>query len=149
MTVSEQDQASKALELLRRYVDMEDRFLSHNRPWLLQPEEVIAGTLYAEARKLLELPILELKPASDSDDHQHCPTCICGRRAPVQGDDTHGSGSISYREHLQAHSGYTARFGSGCQSTERLAAPSGFSYSELLMFLGHEPKTWQPEIKED
>lgn len=36
----------------------------------------------------------------------HCPTCICGRRAPVQADERRGKGpgSVAWEEHLQAWS---------------------------------------------
>ena len=75
----------------------------------------------------------------------HCPTCICGRRAPVQGTEAlkKGPGSIAWEEHLLAWSAYDARYRCG-QSAERLAERGGFSYGELVEFLGHEPKTWAP-----
>ena len=75
----------------------------------------------------------------------HCPTCICGRRAPVQGERTlpRGPGSITWEEHLLAWSGYAARYGTG-QSAERIAERAGFGYDELTEFLGHEPTTWRP-----
>jgi len=75
----------------------------------------------------------------------HCATCICGKRAPVQADREHGkgAGSIAWSEHLEAYSGYQHRYGSG-QTAERLAERGGFSYGELLTFLGREPKTWVP-----
>lgn len=86
------------------------------------------------------------------------------RRAPVQGDSVHElgfshparvswesregrvarpAGTISWDEHLRAWDGYASRFG-GDQSAERLAERGGFSYGELVMFLGHEPETWEP-----
>lgn len=75
----------------------------------------------------------------------HCPTCTCGRRAPVQGSREHNKpdGSISWEEHLLAYEVYAARYGSS-QSAERIAERGGFSWSELLLFLGCEPKTWKP-----
>jgi len=75
----------------------------------------------------------------------HCPTCICGRRAPVQASRKlgKGPGSISWAEHLQTYAGYSAQYGSG-QSAERMAERGGFGYGELIMFLGHEPTTWDP-----
>jgi len=77
--------------------------------------------------------------------NKHCETCICGRRAPVQNDREHkkGPGSISWDEHLKAHSGYVAKWGAQ-QTAERLAERGGFSYGELVDFLGYEPKTWEP-----
>jgi hypothetical protein len=76
---------------------------------------------------------------------EHCETCICGRRAPVQANRElkKGPGTIAWAEHLEAYSGYSARYGSG-QSAERLAERAGFCYGELVEFLGHEPKTWVP-----
>jgi hypothetical protein len=76
---------------------------------------------------------------------QHCPTCICGKRAPVQRSDLHGKGpgSVEWSEHLLAWSGYDAKWHSG-QSAERIAERGGFSYGELLDYLGREPATWEP-----
>lgn len=75
---------------------------------------------------------------------RHCPTCICGRRAPVQGDyNGRGPGSISWAEHLLAHAGYVSRYGSQ-QTAERVAERGGFSYGELVEFLGREPTSWTP-----
>lgn len=83
----------------------------------------------------------------------HCPTCICGKRAPVQSDAIFnaadrsvrrtGPGSIAWAEHLQAHAAYRAICGSS-QSADRIAERGGFSYGELVEFLGREPETWQP-----
>lgn len=75
----------------------------------------------------------------------HCPTCICGRRAPVQRSEAYkrGPGTISWEEHLLAWSAYDARYRSD-QSAERLAERGGFSYGELVEFLGREPATWAP-----
>lgn len=81
---------------------------------------------------------------------QHCRTCVCGRRAPVQGDSNrpraerrHGDGTVAWSEHLEAYAVYSARYGTS-QSAERLAERAGFGYDELVALLGHEPKTWQP-----
>ena len=84
-------------------------------------------------------------------DEKHCPTCICGRRAPMQEDEGlprnnpnwHGPGTIAWSEHLLAFSAYATRYGED-QSAERLAQRGGFGYGELLMFLGREPTTWEP-----
>lgn len=83
-------------------------------------------------------------------ESKHCPTCICGRRAPVQSDEgkpkdqqKRGPGTIAWIEHLTAWSAYAAKYGTG-QSAERLAERGGFGYGELIMFLGHEPTTWEP-----
>lgn len=75
----------------------------------------------------------------------HCDTCICGKRAPVQGDAEHkkAAGSISWDEHLRAWSAYAAKYGRS-QTAERLAERGGFSYGELVAFLGVPPSTWSP-----
>lgn len=76
--------------------------------------------------------------------HCECPTCICGKRAPVQGDSgSKGPGSIAWSEHLLAWSGYAARYGTE-QSAERIAERGGFGWGELLFFLGRVPETWEP-----
>lgn len=74
----------------------------------------------------------------------HCHTCICGRRAPVQGDRKlkRGPGTISWEEHLQAWTVYDAEYRCG-QSAETIADRCGFSFGELTEFLGHEPTTWR------
>lgn len=76
---------------------------------------------------------------------RHCETCICGRRAPVQANRELGKapGTIAWTEHLEAWNGYASKYGSS-QSAERMAERGGFCYGELIMFLGHEPKTWTP-----
>ena len=71
------------------------------------------------------------------------------RRAPVQGHWTIGSkdrrkpGTIAWWEHVEAWTEYASRYGRS-QSAERIAERSGFGYDELIMFLGHEPTTWEP-----
>jgi hypothetical protein len=77
---------------------------------------------------------------------KHCETCICGRRAPVQGERElkKGPGTIAWEEHLRAWSAYDAKWRCG-QTAERLAERGGFSYGELVEFLGGEPKTWVPQ----
>lgn len=81
-------------------------------------------------------------------EEKHCDTCICGRRAPVQGDvygvkGGRGAGSIAWSEHLLAYTGYAREFGRS-QTADRLADRGGFSYAELVRYLGREPTTWQP-----
>jgi hypothetical protein len=51
------------------------------------------------------------------------------------------AGTISWEEHEEAWRAYDAKYRCG-QSAERIAERAGFSYSELRMFLGHEPRTW-------
>jgi hypothetical protein len=81
------------------------------------------------------------------------------RLAPVQGEDRNEDGSapsprprdgwvvkpgrISWSEHLEAFEAYAEQHGRE-QGPERMAERGGFSYYELLMFLGHQPKTWEP-----
>jgi hypothetical protein len=81
-------------------------------------------------------------------EHANCPTCICGRRAPVQANHRlkKGPGTIAWAEHVEAYGAYSARYGHS-QSAERLAERGGFCYGELCDFLGHEPKTW--EVRRD
>lgn len=75
----------------------------------------------------------------------HCPTCVCGRRAPVQGEsrrDGRGlkpAGTVAWWEHEKAWEPYGARYS---QSAERIAERSGFGYWEMTDLLGHEPTTW-------
>ena len=85
------------------------------------------------------------------------------RRAPVQGDimfyssesgslrkrwvaktgrDPMPAGSISWEEHEEAWREYTKRYGKG-QSAERIAERHGFTYGELLLFLGRAPSSWK------
>lgn len=79
----------------------------------------------------------------------HCPSCTCGKRAPVQGEPfehgkrPRGPGTVTWAEHMEAYSGYSARYGTS-QSAQRLAERGGFGYSELTELLGHEPITWLP-----
>lgn len=66
------------------------------------------------------------------------------RRAPVQGDrGVIGRGTVSWDEHCEAWREYAKKYGS-YQSAERIAERAGFSYGELVMFLGHASKTWEP-----
>ena len=81
---------------------------------------------------------------------KHCATCICGRRAPVQGTSyankgnvRKGPGTIAWSEHLLAWSDYALRYGTG-QSAERMAERGGFDWLDLCDHLGHEPTTWEP-----
>ncbi len=76
---------------------------------------------------------------------QHdCPTCICGKRAPVQGEhgkDRRAAGTVTWEEYLEAYAVYAGRYGTR-QSPERLAERMGFGYKEITDLLGHEPTTW-------
>jgi len=95
---------------------------------------------------------------------KHCPTCVCGRRAPVQGDyerycdyewakqkigrEPKGPGTISWAEHELAWAEYARQYGES-QSAERMAERGGFGYGELLMYLRREPTTWAPRGRGD
>ncbi len=81
---------------------------------------------------------------------RHCETCICGRRAPVQGNrhlpagqPGHGPGTVAWAEHLLAWGGYASQYGRG-QSAETMAHRGGFSFGELTEYLGRPPSTWEP-----
>lgn len=77
-------------------------------------------------------------------EHKECPTCICGKRAPVQrGGAKIVNGTIAWVEHLEAFDGYAARYGTQ-QSAERIAERGGFGYDELLLYLKRAPTTWEP-----
>ena len=80
----------------------------------------------------------------------HCPTCTCGKRAPVQGSPKVpkgqpgcGPGTVSWAEHELAWGAYDREYRSG-QSAARMAERGGFSYYELNEFLGRAPATWRP-----
>lgn len=77
---------------------------------------------------------------------EHCETCICGRRAPVQAESSlkrgeKPAGTISWAEFEEAYAAYAVLYGRS-QSAERLAERAGFGYWELTDLLGHEPTTW-------
>lgn len=95
-----------------------------------------------------------------------CPHCICGRRAPVQrsdfmldangqrtetrlkvGDPGFVAGSITWEEHEKAWADYDRRYPG--QSAQRTAERGGFSYSELVIYLGRRPETWSPMGNEE
>jgi hypothetical protein len=85
-----------------------------------------------------------------NDDEKHCESCICGKRAPVQGEHfmraptgrkAVPAGTVSWSEHLEAYEAYAVRFGKS-QSADRLAERGGFGYWEITDLLGHEPTTW-------
>ena len=83
-------------------------------------------------------------------EHEICATCICGRRAAVQGNSRipkgqpgHGPGTIAWAEHELAWSTYAARYGR-TQSAQRIHERAGFCYLELTDFLGRAPETWVP-----
>ena len=74
----------------------------------------------------------------------HCPTCTCGRRAPLQGESQPNPvprGTISWAEHLECHAAYAVHHPG--QSAERMAERGGFGWREFVNFTGHEPKSWR------
>lgn len=87
-----------------------------------------------------------------SREHE-CPTCICGRRAPVQSGYQRGlprtrdtykpPGTITWSEHLEVWAAYAAQYGTD-QSAERLAERGGFGYYEAEEMLGRALTTWEP-----
>jgi len=84
-------------------------------------------------------------------EHENCPSCICGKRAPVQGGDHgipngapgYGAGTISWAEHELAYATYARDHGRD-QSAQRIADRGGFGYAELVEYLGRPPETWAP-----
>lgn len=82
-------------------------------------------------------------PLADALAHDYA------RRAPVQGDYNRATrsyeraGSIAWSEHLKAWEGYARRFGRD-QSADRIAERGGFSFAEVVEYLGREPTTWGP-----
>jgi hypothetical protein len=88
----------------------------------------------------------EVEGDTETELVKHCATCICGRRAPVQGTYQGAlkkvPGTIAWNEYLLAYADYNRRYPG--QSAERLVERGGFDYWELTEHLGHEPKTWEP-----
>jgi hypothetical protein len=63
-------------------------------------------------------------------------------RIPVQRDTIYTkSGTILWFEHVEAWRKYAEKFGHS-QSAKRIAERGGFSYFELVSFLGHNPRTF-------
>ena len=52
------------------------------------------------------------------------------------------AGSITWEEHEKAWADYGRRYPG--QSAQRMAERGGFSYSELVLYLGRPPETWSP-----
>jgi hypothetical protein len=71
---------------------------------------------------------------------------VMEKRAVVQGGWITGRkpGTISWSEHISAWKVYNKKWNSG-QSAERINERGGFSYDELVDYLGHDPKTWRPQ----
>lgn len=69
--------------------------------------------------------------------HPDCPTCACGKRAPVQ-----PGGSISWAEHEAAWTAYARDNGTGL-SADAVAERGGFTIGQVTQFLGREPKSWR------
>lgn len=61
----------------------------------------------------------------------------------VQADKKKPCGTVSWKEHYEAYASYSKKYGKS-QSADRIAERGGFSYGELVLFLGREPETWKP-----
>lgn len=71
------------------------------------------------------------------------------RRAPVPAVSfprPRPAGTVAWSEHLAAWDGLKARRGSVAagRDAEAVAAEGGFTYEELVEYLGYAPKTWLP-----
>jgi len=68
------------------------------------------------------------------------------RRAPIQGDlrrpDTCPYGTVAWSEFLEAYEKY--KRSGGFQTPTRIVEQGGFSYKELMQFLGRTPETFKP-----
>jgi len=53
------------------------------------------------------------------------------------------AGTVAWWEHEKAWEAYAAEYGR-MQSAERIAQRAGFSYAELVHYLGRDPETWRP-----
>lgn len=75
-------------------------------------------------------------------------------RVPVQGHfrpdlpeyPPKPAGTVEAWEHVAAWHAYAERYGRG-QSAERIVERAGFSYYELVEFLGRPPRTWRERDK--
>ena len=83
-------------------------------------------------------------------EHPECKSCICGRRAMVQGNNRiekgqpgHGAGTISWAEHELAWATYAQKHGRD-QTAERIDERGGFDWLELIELLRRPPETWAP-----
>lgn len=65
------------------------------------------------------------------------------REAAAKGEIVKPPGVIEWSEHHEAWRAYAAKYGES-QSAIRMAERGGFSYGELVIFLGREPRTWRP-----
>lgn len=52
-------------------------------------------------------------------------------------------GTISWAEHVEAWESYAAQTKRG-ETAEQVEKRGGFTFYELLDYLGHEPTTWRP-----
>jgi hypothetical protein len=68
----------------------------------------------------------------------------CRTSSPLRPKGAPGAvpGTVSWEEHELAWRGYARLYGTS-QSAERLAQRGGFSWWELVDYLGHEPTTWE------
>lgn len=105
---------------------------------------------HPEARQFARVLRVPVKSNAEVDVHVaeevHCATCMCARRAPVQGERDRAGGSITWAEHLEVYERYAAKYGCG-QSAERLAERGGFGYKEAERLLGRPLRTWRVREK--
>ena len=87
-----------------------------------------------------------LIPTQPTGQAPHCPSCTCGRRAPLQRSDRatppKPAGTISWEEHLEGAAAYALRWRG--QDAETLARRGGLGWDEFVTLTGHEPTTWRP-----
>lgn len=62
--------------------------------------------------------------------------------SPVRAGGDKGHGLIERWEHVDAHRRYVEVNGD-LQSAAQLAMDGGFRYDDLVLYLGHAPKTWR------
>lgn len=67
---------------------------------------------------------------------------------PARSAYAHPPGTIEWWEHEEAWKGYNRKFRTG-QTAIGIANRGGFSWTELLEYLGHEPTTWRPRQNGD
>jgi len=63
------------------------------------------------------------------------------KRAPIQAENGHPRGTISWEEHLEIWLAYDKKYHCG-QSAERIAERGGFGYTEATELVGRELRTW-------
>lgn len=103
----------------------------------------IGGRVDAGIRALADAGLLAHQAPAIEDE---AAGVVTERRVPVQGGDLIEGrrwprGTVAWTEHVEAWEAYHRRYPE--QDAERIAQRGGFSYHELIEFLGHAPTTWQ------